>query len=111
MVRNAMFRRVEHSLRENGTYYRANLDAFVPGLDKWDFVPTVGAPRPRKAVLRKTAEIFNVVLRQGLALLGDESAHTRAERPLYEFLLDPATFASVEPVAPSTSHPDPSEPP
>jgi flavin-dependent dehydrogenase len=106
---SALFRRVEHAVRARGTYSSANLGDFVPGLDKWDFVPTVGTPRPRKAVLRKTAEIFNTVLRQGLAVLGDESAHTRAERPLYEFLLEPATFASVEAVAPSTSHPDPSE--
>ena len=68
-----LFRKVEARLRDNGDYHRRNRGAFSHGLENIDFLEEVGLPRSSRAVLEKTAEIFNGVRRRGLALLGREA--------------------------------------
>jgi len=67
------FQKVEAHLRENGTYYRANLGRFSHGLENIDFLEKVGLPRPRRAELERTTAIFDGVRRGALRLLDREA--------------------------------------
>lgn len=83
-----LFRKVEARLHASGAYHRANLGRFAHGLEHIDFVEEVGRPRSRRAVLEKTAEIFNGVRARALPLLGEESPVE--PEPLTRFLRDRA---------------------
>ncbi len=79
-----LFRRVEHSLLSNGTYFRGNQGSYSYGLENIDFVESVGTPRSRREVLEKTEEIFNLVLARANELLGESTPEDR--RSLQSFM-------------------------
>jgi flavin-dependent dehydrogenase len=90
-----LFQRLESGFRARGMLHRANLGRFSGGLDTVTFADELGAPRPRKQVMRTTEKIFNTVRRRALALLADMNAPpppTEGDLPLYEFMLE-APFA------------------
>lgn len=89
---NRLFAGLRDTVIAQGRYHRGNLDVFVDGLYKVDFTSAVGTARPRKTVLRTTANIFNEVLRDALALAGEPDARLRADRPLWDFMLEPPPF-------------------
>ena len=79
-----LFRRVEQSLRSNGTYFRGNHGNYSYGLENINFVDRVGTPRSRREVLQKTEEIFNLVLARANELLGESVSEDR--RSLQSFM-------------------------
>jgi len=76
---SAVFQKVEAHLRENGTYYRANLGRFSHGLENIDFLEQVGLPRTRRAELERTTAIFDGVRRGALRLLDREAEADASE--------------------------------
>jgi hypothetical protein len=74
-------------LRERGQLYRRNLGGFAPALDNVPYMTEVGTPRPREAVLARTAEAFNHIRNRALDLLDDAPAPTvRTSLPLTAFM-------------------------
>lgn len=69
-----LLRAVESSLRARDLYFRRNAGEFSCGLENIDFVTEVGTPRKRREVLRKTEEIFNLVLSRASELIGQDGA-------------------------------------
>jgi flavin-dependent dehydrogenase len=74
-------------LRDEDRFYTKNLGEFSFGLENIDFISEVGAPRSRRRVLEKQAEIFNCVRHGAAGLLGrmDEEA-MRKPLPLTAFV-------------------------
>jgi flavin-dependent dehydrogenase len=68
-----LFRHIEATLQEKGAYHRRNRGAFSYGLENIDFLPQIGLPRARAQTLEQTFRTFNVVRRDGLALLEQEA--------------------------------------
>jgi flavin-dependent dehydrogenase len=68
-----LFGRAEEMLRADGNYYRRNRGVFSYGLENIDFLPQIGLPRSQKETLEQAERTFNVVRRDGLALLGRDS--------------------------------------
>ena len=73
----ALFRRVEATLHERGTYHRRNRGCFSDGLEHMAFVSEIGLPRSRRATLEQATEIFNQVRRDALALVGEDAGDER----------------------------------
>jgi len=78
-----LFGRAEESLRARGAYYRRNRGVFSYGLENIDFLPQIGLPRSQRETLEQAERTFNVVRRDGLALLGEDAG---AEWPLRSFV-------------------------
>ena len=68
-----LFGRAEESLRERGAYYRKNRGMFSYGLENIDFLPQIGLPRTQRETLEQAERTFNIVRRDGLALLGQDA--------------------------------------
>ena len=84
-----LFRAVEAHLRDAGALQRANRGCFSSGLESIDFVEEVGLPRPRRKMLKKAGELFNVVRQRALDLLDvAPEARLRAPLALSAFLSD-----------------------
>jgi len=82
-----LFRGLEKNLWERGAYHRCNQGRYSHGLENIDFVAELGLPRSRRTMLKKTADIFNVVRREALDVLDVEpGSPARAPLPLSEFM-------------------------
>ncbi len=84
-----LFEKARQKLVAEGRYHRGNRGGFSYGLEFIDFVEAVGMPRPRKAVLEKTGEIFNSVYLRTRELLGKpKDAPPAQPMPLTSFMVD-----------------------
>ncbi len=81
-----LFGRAEESLRERGAYYRRNRCVFSYGLENIDFLPQIGLPRSQRETLEQAERTFNLVRRDGLALLGEDAG---PDWPLRSFVTRP----------------------
>ncbi|MFK7989427.1 MAG: NAD(P)/FAD-dependent oxidoreductase [Sandaracinaceae bacterium] len=66
-----LFRTVEAKLRADGTYFEGNLGRYNRGVDclaSW--LDEVGTPRSKRAITRRTEEVFNYGRGESLKLLG-----------------------------------------
>jgi hypothetical protein len=78
-----LFGRIEETLREQGDYYRRNRGEFSYGLENIPFLPQIGLPRSQRETLEQAERTFNLVRRDGLALLGLDAG---ADWPLRSFV-------------------------
>ena len=77
-----LYATVESRLRDEGRYYEGNLGGYNDGRDCLGFLTDVGAPCTEADTLTRTAEIFNRVRNDALALLGEPAE----EKPLPLFM-------------------------
>jgi hypothetical protein len=68
-----LFQRIQQELESQGTYHRRNTGVFSYGLENIDFLPKIGLPRSRQETLEQAARTFNIVRRDGYALLGKDA--------------------------------------